>query len=226
MHIQKLRFCKPEYLPAYSQARTKHIRLPAYLSKLLKRVLETLTLQQRSLAYSLRLLIVVVLLLPGSNTYSKGDDADNQPASQMDIVIVTASQPNSILYIPRNVSVIDSLDIESSGASTIQELLSSQANITLTSFSGNSKFTSIDIRGSGDTGVSNVLVLIDGIQLNTPDLNGAEFSVIPVEQVERIEIVRGANAVRVGSGASQGVIQYPDQVCTRRLQAFDEKHHA
>lgn len=121
-------------------------------------------------------------------------------------VIITAAQPLALIDMPRSVSVISADDISRSGAKSIQELLATQANIVLSSFSGNEKFTRIDIRGSGDTSVSNVLTLVDGMRINTPDLSGTDFSTISLHQIERIEIVRGANSVRFGSGASQGVI--------------------
>ena len=140
------------------------------------------------------------------DTAQKNDIDNKHNEKNIEEIVVTAAQPNSLIDIPRSVSVISAIDIERSGASNIPQLLQRQANISLTSVSGNSKFTSADIRGSGATAVSNVLVLIDGIRLNIPDLNGVEFALVPLDQIERIEIVRGANAVRFGDGASQGVI--------------------
>jgi len=68
------------------------------------------------------------------------------------------------------------------------------------------KFSQLDIRGSGDTSSSNVLILVDGVRNNLLDLSGADLSLIALQQIERIEIIRGANTVRYGSGAAQGVI--------------------
>lgn len=133
-------------------------------------------------------------------------DTSKKITTHMEEVIVTGAHPLSIADIPRSVSVITREDIELSGAQNLPELLAREANITLTSFSGNAKFTQLDIRGSGDTSVSNVLTLIDGIKINTPDLSGTDYSIIPIEQIERVEVIRGANTVRYGAGASQGVI--------------------
>lgn len=124
----------------------------------------------------------------------------------MEEIIVTGVNPMPLLDLPRSASVINSEDIALSGARNITDLLAQLPNISLKSFSGNSKFTSIDIRGSGDTSVSNVLVLIDGIRVNAADLSGPDFSVLALSQIERIEVIRGGNSVRYGSGASHGVI--------------------
>ncbi|MEZ4549683.1 MAG: TonB-dependent receptor plug domain-containing protein [Desulfobacterales bacterium] len=47
--------------------------------------------------------------------------------------------------------------------------------------------------------------MVDGLVLNSPDQSGASLSSVPLEQIERIEIVRGAGSVVYGSGAVGGV---------------------
>jgi iron complex outermembrane receptor protein len=125
---------------------------------------------------------------------------------QMEEIIITGLNQRPLLDLPRSATVINSDDIALSAARNITELLAQQANIASKSFSGNSKFTAIDIRGSGDTSVSNVLILIDGIRINAPDLSGADFSILDLSQIKRIEVIRGGNSVRYGSGASHGVV--------------------
>lgn len=148
--------------------------------------------------------IIASILLSSSILLSNTASAFKTP--EIEEIIVSGSTPMSIMAIPRSATLITADDIDVSGARNIPELLARQANISLKSFSGNSKFTSIDLRGSGDTSVSNVLVLIDGVKVNAPDLSGADFSVLDLSQIERIEIIRGGNSVRYGSGASHGVI--------------------
>ncbi|MDA8694338.1 TonB-dependent receptor [Pseudomonadales bacterium] len=132
--------------------------------------------------------------------------AATEPTSEIKEIIVTGINRMLLLDLPRSATVISSEDIALSAARNIAELLAQQANIVLKSYSGNSKFTSIDLRGSGDTSVSNILILIDGIRINAPDLSGPDFSILALSQIERIEIIRGGNSVRYGSGASHGVI--------------------
>ena len=121
-------------------------------------------------------------------------------------IVVTGTTPIPLFDLPRSASIITAQDIESSGAANLAELIARQANVTLTSYTGNEKFSQLDIRGSGDTSSSNVLILVDGVRNNLLDLSGADLSLIAMQQIERIEIIRGANTVRYGSGAAQGVI--------------------
>ncbi len=125
----------------------------------------------------------------------------------MEEVVVTASrQEEEVRDTARNVTVITSEDIEQATSNFVPELLSREANVTLRSFFGTDKNAGVDVRGMGETSSSNVLVLVDGFRLNPPDLSGPDFSVIPISEIERIEIVRGANSVLYGDGAVGGVV--------------------
>ncbi|MBW2018238.1 MAG: TonB-dependent receptor, partial [Deltaproteobacteria bacterium] len=78
--------------------------------------------------------------------------------------------------------------------------------VVIRSSFGHDKIAGVDIRGMGDTYVSNVIVMVDGYRLNPPDLAGPDFSSISLDQVEKIEIIRGAGSVVYGDGAVGGVI--------------------
>lgn len=127
-------------------------------------------------------------------------------AGDLDEIVVTGIRPRPLLDVPRSVTVITALDIAASPAVNLVDLLAREANVVLRSYTGNDKFAGVDVRGMGDTSVSNVLVLVDGVQINPPDLAGPDFASVALDQVDRIEIVRGANSVRYGSGAVGGVI--------------------
>ncbi|MEM7541465.1 MAG: TonB-dependent receptor [Pseudomonadota bacterium] len=123
-----------------------------------------------------------------------------------DEIVVTAQHRDPVTSVPNSVSTIDEDQIAELPANTLTDLLSREANVNLQSFFGNDKFTSLDIRGFGETAVSNVLVLVDGVRRNGIDLSGVDFSAIPIDSVSRIETLRGAGFVRYGSGAVGGVI--------------------
>ncbi len=134
------------------------------------------------------------------------------PVIEADQVLVTApSASGTLRAAPHGVTIITPEDIERSGATTVGMLLSQEANLNLQSFGGD-RNAAIDIRGMGETAVSNVLVLVDGVRLNESDLTGADLSSVPLAQIERIEILRGGGAVRYGNGAVGGVIN----IITRR----------
>jgi TonB-dependent siderophore receptor len=126
---------------------------------------------------------------------------------EMEEVVVTATMiEEPIREIPKNVTVITREDIEQASSNNVVDLLAREANINLLSFFGTDKSASVDIRGFGQTGVSNVVVMVDGFRLNPPDLAGPDFSSVPLDQIERIEIVRGGGSVLYGDGAVGGVI--------------------
>ena len=105
-------------------------------------------------------------------------------------------------------SVITAEDIARSPATTLQDVLSREAGIQIEHAGGNNgATTSVDLRGFGATASSNSLFLLNGRRLNDIDLQGVDFSSIPKDSIERIEITRGnSGAVLYGDGAVGGVI--------------------
>jgi TonB-dependent siderophore receptor len=130
-----------------------------------------------------------------------------QPRFELDEVVVTATKiEESVRNIPRNVTVITSGDIEQAPSNNVVDLLGRESGVNLRSFFGHDKWAGIDLRGMGESFVSNVIVMVDGVKLNPPDLLPPDLSSIPLDQIERIEIVRGAGSVLYGNGAVGGVI--------------------
>ncbi|MPZ39735.1 MAG: TonB-dependent receptor plug domain-containing protein [Rhizobiales bacterium] len=106
-------------------------------------------------------------------------------------------------------TVITAQEIERSPGQTIQDVLAREPGIQVRSLFGmvNGASTSVDMRGFGAAGTSNTLVLINGRRLNDIDMAGVDFSALPKNSIERIEITRGnSGAVLYGDGAVGGVI--------------------
>jgi iron complex outermembrane receptor protein len=106
-------------------------------------------------------------------------------------------------------TVITAEDIARSPAQTLQEIIAQTPGVQLTSLFGgvNGARTSVDLRGFGAFATSNTLVLINGRRLNDIDIAGVDFSTIPRDSIERIEITRGnSGAVLYGDNAVGGVI--------------------
>ena len=108
-----------------------------------------------------------------------------------------------------DVSVIDRDEIERSGGRTLTEILATRAGIQFSSNGGQGATTSIFLRG---TESRHVLLLVDGVRFGSATSGNPSFNGIPVDQIERIEIVRGPMSSLYGSDAVGGVIQ----VFTRR----------
>lgn len=123
-----------------------------------------------------------------------------------DSVVVTATRfPERELDVPVGMTVIRSDTISSNTARTLPELLAREAGIMARDSSG-SPDRQIDMRGFGITGDQNTLVLVDGQRLNDIELNTVRWSSIPLESIDRIEILRGSGAVLYGGGAGGGTI--------------------
>ncbi len=126
----------------------------------------------------------------------------------MDEVVVTGSRfADTLASVPANITVIHRQDIENSTAENIPDLLRTQASVQVTDISGNRRNFRVDIRGFGETSQSNTLVLVDGRRINQADLSGTDWALIPLDRVERIELIRGGRgSVLYGDNASGGVV--------------------
>ena len=125
----------------------------------------------------------------------------------LDEVVVTATRDaEEIRKIPANVTVITREGIEQSNSKNVVDLLKDQVDLVVRDYYGNGKTAAVDIRGFGETATLNVLVLVDGRRVNDIDLSGVDWTQISLDQVERIEIVRGSGTVLYGDNASGGVI--------------------
>ena len=128
------------------------------------------------------------------------------PQEPEDAIVVTATRfPERRLDVPVGMTVITAQDIERDAARTLPELLSRLGGLQARNNSG-SPDQQIDLRGFGITGDQNTLVLLDGIRLNENDLSTTKLSSIPLQSIERIEILRGSGGVLYGSGATGGTI--------------------
>jgi iron complex outermembrane receptor protein len=127
-------------------------------------------------------------------------------SSEEAAVIVTATRfPERRLDAPVGMTIISSEEIARDPARALPELLSRFVSIHVRDNTG-SPDQQIDMRGFGITGDQNTLVLLNGVRLNENDLSSTKLSAIPLQSIERIEIVPGGGAVLFGGGASGGTI--------------------
>ncbi len=124
---------------------------------------------------------------------------------QADEVIVTASrisQPQDTVIA--DVTVITHEEIERAGQSTLIEVLQSQPGVEITSNGGAGKTSGVFLRG---TNTGHLVVLIDGMRINSATAGITAFENLPLAQIEKIEIVRGPASSLYGADAIGGVIQ-------------------
>jgi iron complex outermembrane receptor protein len=122
-------------------------------------------------------------------------------------IIVSASREHQLPEnIPAHVTVLTADDIAASDAKNVVEALQEVEGVYFRSISGDPTQAEISMRGFGENSHGRVLVLLDGRKLNQPDMAGINWTMIPLDNIERIEILRGSQSVLYGDYAVGGVI--------------------
>ncbi|MFC1594538.1 TonB-dependent receptor [Candidatus Omnitrophota bacterium] len=151
-------------------------------------------------------LIIALFAVCTSVACASGVVCAEEELVDLDRIVVTASRIAQHDYkITGNVSVIDSDAIEASNARTIPEIIQNELGVNVYD-TGSTKTAVVDIRGFGDTAARNVLILVNDRKVNAIDISGPDLLQIPLEAVERIEIIRGASSVLYGDNAVAGVV--------------------
>lgn len=99
-------------------------------------------------------------------------------------------------------TVIDPKPFENQ-VKTLPEILSQQPGVNVQQFGGLGQLSTISIRGST---AEQVTVLIDGVKINTAQGGAVDFSSIPLDSIDHIEIIRGGSSVQYGSDAIGGAV--------------------
>lgn len=133
--------------------------------------------------------------------------AEEAVTTMPDVVVTATRDTQEIRKAPSNVTVITEEEIKNSQATTVVEVLDKLESIQFRTYSGNSSQAQIDMRGfGGDNPFGKTLILLDGRRLNRTDMASINWMQIPVNTIEKIEIVRGAHSVLYGDAAIGGVI--------------------
>lgn len=129
-----------------------------------------------------------------------------QSASLRETVVTATRFAEAAQSLPMGVGVVTAQQIRASGATTINEALMRILGVVgHQDFFGGGDY-SLDLRGFGAGADNNQVVIVDGLRLSEADLGGTRLAGIPIESVERIEVLRGSGAVLYGEGATGGVI--------------------
>lgn len=167
--------------------------------------------------------ILMIFIMTTTGTAVAEENSDENNTRKMGEVVVTGTRfEESIERIPANVSVIDQEDILNSNAKNIVEILKYEEGISVRDKLGNGKSAEVDLRGFGETASYNTLVLVDGRRVNGIDLSGVDWAQLPLEQIERIEILRGTGSVLYGDNAVGGVINIITKVPSKGFQGSAE----
>jgi vitamin B12 transporter len=131
--------------------------------------------------------------------------ADADQATSLSSVIVTATRTSITTdEALSSVSVITRADIERLQPASVRDLLVGLPGVAFTQAGGPGQLSTLFLRGTNST---HVLVLIDGVRIGAVGAGLPAFEQIPVDQIERIELVRGPRSSLYGADAIGGVIQ-------------------
>jgi len=106
--------------------------------------------------------------------------------------------------VPASVTVVDAEEIEARQADSLAEAVALVPGVTVAQAGGPGQQTSLFLRGAES---DQTLLLWNGIQLNNPYFGGVNWQFVPIDGVERIEVVRGPFSALYGSNALGGVVQ-------------------
>jgi iron complex outermembrane recepter protein len=136
-------------------------------------------------------------------------------AATLEEVVVSGSRlPDAfqaLRRVPGQVYSITRDEIEQSHPRDVPEALRQVPGIVLSDISGNGLQPIVDLRGFNAQPAPGVTVFVDGVRVNEPDSNTVNWDLIPIQDVERIEVLPGATAI-YGRNALGGVIN----IVTRR----------
>ncbi|HEX2964978.1 MAG TPA: TonB-dependent receptor [Syntrophorhabdaceae bacterium] len=124
---------------------------------------------------------------------------------ELEGVVVTATRTEEMRKdIPNAVIVLDEKDIQASGTKSVGELIGNELGVdwqTYGNYGGASQ--DIHIRGMRANATQ---IMVNGVNVVSPSLGIADIGKIPIENIERIEIVKGSGSLLYGSGAMAGTI--------------------
>ncbi|MDR1200268.1 MAG: TonB-dependent receptor [Tannerellaceae bacterium] len=153
----------------------------------------------------MRIIYLLVLLLAGFHIHAQNSDLlieADEKLVELDQVVVTATRiERNLKNVPIAIQVINNKNIEKMQVSTMRDLL--EYELPGIEFTNNGGYTNINMLGfSGKY----VLFLVDGERMAGESFDNIDYNRIDMENIERIEIIKGASSSLYGSNAVGGVI--------------------
>ena len=155
-----------------------------------------------------RALLSLVLVAPAAGAQGSSPVLLAQIAP---VVVTAARAPQSLERLVADVTVISADEIARSGAQGLVELLQRQPGVEVVQSGGPGATSGVFLRGAN---AGQTVLLVDGLRVGSSSVGAPTFEAVPIDAVERIEILRGPASSLYGADAIGGVVQ----VFTRRPQ--------
>lgn len=137
---------------------------------------------------------------------------ESTPIKVEQVIVTGSRQPQDLASAAASISVLGKRDIQRRNNFRMDEALLSVPGLTVVG-------ESINIRGGSGynrLGGSRTLVLLDEVPILTSDLGEANWSILPVSEIEHIEVLKGAASSLYGSGAISGVVNVITKMPTQK----------
>ena len=137
---------------------------------------------------------------------AKDKTAAESTTRQMDNMVVTASRVDeSLRMVTKSMTVVTAKDIRQKGTQSVVDVLNDVPGIVVNSYGPPGGADYMYVRGAEN---GKTLVMIDGVRVQNPGSvsNALSLAYLRTDNIERIEVVRGAESVLYGSSAMGGVI--------------------
>lgn len=127
-----------------------------------------------------------------------------------EVVLTATRSPHLLTDVPASIEVLTTKELDQRNAQNVGEALGSVGGIFVKNYGDLGAIKTVSLRGSSE---GQVLVLLDGQKLNMAQGGWVDFSHIPLDVIEKIEIVRGGHSALYGADAVGGVIN----IITKRV---------
>lgn len=152
-----------------------------------------------ALALSAVLLARPALAEPPPATPAPEEPIVRLPAIEVSVPSRLPDAPLPLDHVPGSVQVISGDAVRDSGASNLQEYLTRLPGVTINDEQGNSQQPDVSFRGFQATSVTGVpqgiSVFVDGVRVNEPTVEEVNFDLLPLDDIERIEVIRGPSVL-------------------------------
>lgn len=142
----------------------------------------------------------------GASAPAGASDAGTADAPSLDFVVTAGRTAEEASSVPAQVTVITADDIADSGATSVVQVLKRAPGVSFLEALAGPGTEAVSMRGFSENSFGRVLVLIDGVRLNNPDMQAINWNTIALSDIDRIEVLDGGASVLYGNNAVAGVI--------------------